>query len=469
MLARPWTLTLLAATTLACAAPSKEEIRPQSPRHVLFVTVDTLRGDHTSLLGYERPTTPFLEQLGRESVVYERAVVQWPKTGTSFASMFTGRYPQSSGLTHRAALRVPNELPILPELFQAAGFRTVAVVSNAVLSKDLGWDRGFDEYVETWGGKLADDPHAQREFLHAVRVNRLTEELLERHGDAERLFLWVHYSDPHTPYVLPEGRQNPFLGDALYEASSPASVDLSGNPAKAIGKERDLRFYRAQYDANVLEVDRAVASLAATFEDHGLWESAVTIFLADHGEGLGEHRLYFEHGANAYDPCARVPLLVRLPYGSTAQRVEQPTEIVGLPATLQALIPELQLPQEMLRESRAWAAVAAEEDASALAFAEAGRPSGRYHRAVHGARFKLVFREPREERPAESRDYELYDLAHDPGETKNVLEQHPAEARRLVGALRAWMALARTSAATGAEDEVAPEELEALRAMGYVQ
>ena len=122
---------------------------------------------------------------------------------------------------------MPEGYSTLPELFQRQGFTTIAVVSNAVLSAELGWNRGFDEYLETWSaaGVKESDPVAFRRWLNAPRVNEIAKPLLERHRDAEHLFVWLHYSDPHSPYVLPEGEHNPFLGDALYVGDQVLSND----------------------------------------------------------------------------------------------------------------------------------------------------------------------------------------------------------------------------------------------------
>src|SRR5688572_11435097 len=121
---------LLVFAALGCDRP-RDSVRP---RHLVLITVDTLRADHMSLYGYPRPTTPRLDALARQGVVFERAIAQWPKTGSSLASLFSGRYPQTTGLTHDASVRLPEELRLLPEVLRDNGFATVGVVTNAVLA-----------------------------------------------------------------------------------------------------------------------------------------------------------------------------------------------------------------------------------------------------------------------------------------------------------------------------------------------
>jgi arylsulfatase A-like enzyme len=239
------------------------------PSRVFLITVDTLRADHTSAYGYLRPTTPTLERLAAEGLRFDQALCQWPKTGTSFASMFVGQYPQTTGITHEAAVRIPDGYLTLPGLYKHLGYTTLAVVSNGVLNTDLGWDRDFDEYRETWhmdGGASA-DPHVYRKTINAPRVNELALPLLEEHAGDEKLFVWLHYSDPHAPYVLPDGVENPFVDDEHY--TQDATVKLEKPGATALGDRRDLKHYVAQYDANVLVADRAIGEVLERLEALG--------------------------------------------------------------------------------------------------------------------------------------------------------------------------------------------------------
>ena len=484
---------MLAAAFLGVAcAPGASPAPSGPPRHLILITVDTLRADHTSLHGYPRATTPEIDRRASEGVVFERAIAQWPKTGTSFASMFSGRYPQSTGLVYKAALRVPEDLEVLPAILRDLGFRTVGVVSNAVLSKELGWDRGFDEYLESWGDELTEDPLEYRKLLWAGRVNELALPLLERHRDAERLFAWIHYSDPHAPYVLPEGHENPFVDDPLYQREPAERVDLHGTRGKAIGDRRELAFYRAQYDANVLVTDRAIGELIDRVDQLGLLADAVVVFTADHGESLGEHGSYFEHGPLPYNTTSRVPLVVWAPGRVAPRRVEAPVALVDLfPTLLEWLLPELDRPafaegQSLLSVlrgeaerapsaadqppiARAKAPIARAEAPIApaeapIARAEAGRPPQRFW-SVQDARWKLIYRQPREGRTPSLDHYELYDLVADPLETDNLAAADHLELARLRRALEAWRSEA---AGEGLERPKSDSELKALRALGYL-
>jgi arylsulfatase len=480
-------VTLAAAVAaLALLAAGCPALRgdPGPPRRVFLLTVDTLRADHVSFLGYGRDTTPHLRRLAAEGVVFERAMAQWPKTGPSFASMFTGRYPQSTGLTHKAALPLPADYLAPAELFHAAGFRTAAVVSNGVVGARLGWDQGFDEYLETWklAGREVSDPVEYREWSNARRVNELALPLLERLRGADRLFVWLHYSDPHAPYVLPRGERNPFVGDALYRGDEQVALDEAH---AALGERRDLKHYVAQYDANVRVADAAIGEVLARARELGLLDDALIVATADHGEALGEHGYYFGHGRLPHNPGLHVPLVFHRPGALAPRRVAEVVELVDLYPTLRELVlPEHEVPglegrslAPLLRgDGAAAASPAAGSDragaapAPRYAFAGAGGGAPLTHfRTVQDARWKLVYHPAVAGRRPLPREQRLYDLAQDPGETEDVAAAHPQELRRLAAALSRWMKggdwiqIPRQEVAARSRETAA-----ALRALGYV-
>ncbi len=310
----------------------------KAPRRVFLITVDTLRADHMSLYGYPRETSPRLAKLAATGVTFDRAVSQWPKTGSSFAAMFTGLYPHTTGLTHKAVLRIPEPYLTLPEFFKAEGYQTFGVNSNAVLAAQFGWNTGFDEYRQTWGdGDFPDDPKAFRPLASAIRVNNLAIPLLRKHAGDGKLFAWIHYSDPHAPYVLPDGTSNVFLDDDLYgKGDRPLPTRVV--KGYTLDNRTDLKYYVAQYDANVLVADDYVQRLIDEMRGLGLLEDSLVIFTADHGESLGEHNSWFEHGPLPYNTTAHVPLFFLMDGLPAGKRVGRPVELVDLYPTLRELI-----------------------------------------------------------------------------------------------------------------------------------
>jgi arylsulfatase A-like enzyme len=445
-------------------------LRP--PRRVFLITVDTLRADHMSLYGYPRATSPSLDRLAATGVTFDRAICQWPKTGSSFASMFTGLYPHTTGLTHKAALRIPDSYFTLPELFQESGYETFAVISNAVLAAKFGWNTGFDDFAETWGGgEYPDNPRLFRPLASAPKVNELAVPLLRRHAKAERLFAWIHYSDPHAPYILPEGDQNRFLGDALFRGPGDRPLPARITKGYTLEDRTDLKYYVAQYDANVLVADQYIEKLLGEMRSLGLLEDSLVIFSADHGESLGEHNSWFEHGPLPYNTTAHVPLFFVMDGLPAGRRVERPVELVDLYPTLRDLIaPDRWVPG--LEGHSLWPLLRGGEAEPAgafrQAFAGAGRRPDLYH-SVQESTWKLVFNaDGKRGRAAQASTggFELYDLKADPLETRNLAAAKPEEVRRLRRDLVAWMRQAR---AHGDQEEGGDAETErALRALGYL-
>src|SRR6185295_484233 len=332
---------------VACRRATEEEAGASSssaglhpPRRVFLITVDTLRADHMSLYGYPRATTPDLGRLAATGVTFDHAICQWPKTGSSFASMFTGLYPHTTGLTHKAALRIPDSYLTLPELFKESGYETFGVVSNAVLAARFSWNTGFDDFAETWGGgEFPADAKQFRPLASAPKVNDLAVPLLRKHARADRLFAWIHYSDPHAPYILPDGEANPFVGDAVFNGPGDRPIPKRLVKKGYVLKEQtDLKFYVAQYDGNVLLADRYIRKLLDEMRSLGLLEDSLVIFAADHGESLGEHNSWFEHGPLPYNTTAHVPLFFVMDGLAAGRRVDRPVELVDLYPTLRELI-----------------------------------------------------------------------------------------------------------------------------------
>ena len=464
----------LAALVLACGAGPEPSSEPaaEPPRRVFLITVDTLRADHLGWHGYPRDTSPRLDEWVERGIVFERAIVQWPKTGPSFASMFTSLYPHTTGLINRAAQTIPDDYLALPAWFQERGFATAAVISNPVLSRELGWGRGFDHYEQTWVDQATLDavdelpieqrPMAFRRHVWADRVNELALPLLASLASEERLFVWLHYTDPHAPYLLQPGTGNPFLDDEHYTGDE--VVDLTGAEGRALGDQRELRYYVAQYDANVWVTDRAIGAILDEIKVLGMEDGSLFVMTSDHGEELAEHGVPFEHGPVPYNSSVHVPLaVVGEPWVDGGARVAQPVELIGLFPTLVELLGE-PLPESF--EGRSWLPLlagrtGAEEDADPVAFADAGAYQ-RHLRSIQDQEWQLVLRPPTRER--EKPLVEIYHLPSDPLQLKDVASEFPEVRDRLGRQLSRWI--------RDSPENVSPHTeaaRKALEAMGYLE
>jgi len=465
-----------------------------SPSNILLITVDTLRADHLSSYGYPRRTTPNLDRLAAEGVRFDQTAVQWPKTTPSFASMFTATYSKDNDIVRRVGIPVSCRFEMLAKVLKRRGYSTQAVVSNGALGSEFNFDQGFDTYVETW--KLTSS-HAGGNPNQAEAVTRLAVGLLDGLGREARAgrpwFLWVHYIDPHFPYQPPGKWRDRFQGDRFADRSR--QVPISDRPKQqmgGIGREQvldghgDLAFYVARYDAAVAYADAQIGELLAEMRRRGLLGRTLTAFTSDHGESLGEHAYYFDHGRFGFQTCLRVPLILHYP-GVLAPRVDrQPVELLDLAPTLLEAA-GVALPGGAWKQGHSLTgrlrglAPAPAAGPAPLAFSEAGwETNNKWQKAVRDGRFKLLVAQTYHEQrwiAGEGVEFALYDLLADPLETQNVADRHPADLERLKRALWAWDRAPKLDVETdpptpgcrpGQPKQIDPQTRALLKALGYL-
>jgi len=473
-------------------AASGSQLPPLPVRpSILLVTVDTLRADRLGAWGAVRDTSPVLDALAAEGVRFAAAQVQWPKTGPSFASMFTATYPKDNGIARHVGIPLPCAFRTLAEELSALGYRTEAVVANGAVGREFNFDQGFDGYLETW--KIDEDPdlnrwqRARRDPNRAGRVTDLALEVADRLDRDRPYFLWVHYLDPHAPYQPPRSHRDLFQGDAHFDPAPRVSIDSrrSRREIGAIGKSdavdgrEDLAFYLARYDAEIRYTDEEIGRLLAGLTERGLASDRLTVFTSDHGESLGEHNYFFGHGRLAFQTCLHVPLLFHWP-GVLAPGVdEDPVELIHLAPTL------LEIAGRGLTEGR-WAQGGTlverlrgrgASPEGARAYSEAGYAQrGKWIRALRERRMKLVYAPHAKDQQligGEGVQFALYDLETDPGESVNLAAERPEELARLKRTLWEWDRAPRFDAETdtascGEGRPVDRETEELLRSLGYL-
>jgi arylsulfatase A-like enzyme len=462
-----------------------KRVAPREPgaRNVLLVTLDTVRADRVGAYGSGSAAslTPAIDALARDGVLFERAISSSPWTLPALASVMTGKNPSQHGagwprggreLFERTPLQ-PG--PTLAGALQADGYFTQAIVTNPYLSTHFGLEQGFDGYQQlTLEQEIFDVLGATlviRTFratfpglVPTARANAVTDRAIRwlgRHR-ADKFLLWVHYIDPHAPYVDPEiGPGTSFRGDTLLD-TDPGREAVAGVGSIAVarlraGEVRLSKVERAElvrlYDREVAFVDRQLGRLLAELERLGLTEDTVVVVLSDHGEEFWDHG-GIEHGHTLYDELVWVPLVLRgpgLPRGARVRGVVRlvdvaPTvlDLLGLPAPADVQGTSL-LPR--LGGAQTAPLVAVSES---MLFADEGK-------AVRTEDFKYV-------RWADGHE-ELYDLRADP------LERTSLAACSDLGAARA--VYTRAVSGRGEQAPVAgvpqpdPRLRAALRALGY--
>ncbi len=460
--------------------------RPSVPWSVLVLTVDTLRPDYMSANGYGLPTTPYLDSLIGEGFYFEEATSPIARTTPALAALMTGAYPHTSGVrTLTDPLR--DEIVPVAEVFHEAGFQTIAVITNRLLPPKRRLDRGFDVY--DWQG----------DTRSAVQTTNRALELIEQLDRDRPVFLWVHYIDPHLPYHSTrelaesfdpgyEGRFQHNFGWQPQPGQSrkafrpfpeelPKAVATHQNPLPEEVNEHIRRLYAADIRFLDNQVGRLVDGARARYGD-----SLIIVLAADHGESLGEHDYFFDHGDYTYNAGLRIPLAIVLPskhplHGSG--RCRGWVSLVDVAPTLFDLLGR-EVPEAVSGQMEGRSLVPCLEGDSLEArpvFAESGHSfyfdhvsrrqrndvAGRF-RAVILDGWKLVLTPflPDEEA------WELFDLRRDPHEEENLFRADHPEFRRLRSLLGKWLERGRETEANSPISADADDQ-EALRSLGYIE
>jgi choline-sulfatase len=410
----------LAACTREPQVPARRA-PGSAPRHVIVVTIDTLRADHVGAYGYGAARTPTLDRLAREGVRFDRAYATAPITLTSHASLMTGRYPPGHGARHNG-MRLDLKTPTLAEAFAAAGYATAGFVAAFPLDRRFGLIKGF----RTYGDVMPRDAsgHAGNERPGRVVVDEALAWLSTHRQD--RFFLWVHLFEPHAPY---------------------------GNVA-------DGRPAVARYDDEIAEADAQVARLLDGLG--GLRSQVLIVAAGDHGEAFGEHG-EISHSIFTYDTTLRVPLLIAGPQVPAGQVVQTPVSLIDVAPTIASLAGIARFDadgQAILPRGREGNSRTSGESGRAL-YAESFAPLLDFGwsplRTIRSGGWKYIA----------APNPELYDLKNDPGETRNVVAERPARAADLARQVDAIAGPTLADLSATASAKVNRETQARLQALGY--
>lgn len=422
--------------------------------------MDTTRADHVSSYGYVRPTTPRLDALAGQGTRLELAYAPSSTTGPSHASLFTGLPPIAHGVRKNGYV-LSGEFETLAEFLSERGYETGAVVSSYVLSRRFGYDQGFTIFDDDFSGSnspegttLWEGEEIEGHFYGTAddTTNRALAWLRDREHPERPAFLFIHYFDPHFPYVPPVD----FV--PKFEAT----------PKEALRIGRMIFVY----DVLISFMDQEIGRFLDEIEQPGLSRDPIMIVTADHGEGLMAHG-HMYHGAQIYEEAVRVPLIVRWPGRVPAGRVlKSPIATVELGPTILALIGETDdgaigaggFAPMLLGEPE----VEPERAAPIFLFrrhydgveevSEGVTPIGEMY-GVRQGRWKLI------EGPDEG-TLELFDLERDPTEQLNRVAEEPERTASLRQLIADWRLRYEQ------HREVTPlseEDRQRLRALGYVE
>lgn len=435
-------------------------------KSIVLVTVDCLRADHVGFLGYRQPTTPFLDSLATESLVFSSAIVAGAPTYYSLPAVLASRYPLALG---RDVVGIAPGEATLQSILGQSGYATSAdSAANPYISAHFGYEQGFDKFCDFlngdlrpasegiaqvrangWASRLNQKVQRSRSslgplrgiydelyFRYCQRITPVPDSLdtlrrfpaadtivdhacswLASIGDAP-FFLWLHLMDPHSPYC-PKSEAMSLMGQEAITPSRARYINSFWNRSD-LGVRRLARYrdeVLALYDAGIRWVDSQLARLIDTLRQANLWQNCIFALTADHGEEFLEHGGRYHPPSRLMEEVIHVPLLLRVPGVRIQQTSDTPFSLLDLAPTLLEAA-EIAIPADFRGTSR-WPQIQQGLQYESLAITECvAACTNPFHRkdrlgprvlSIREKRFKLILNLDR------TGEW-LYDLEADPGE-----------------------------------------------------
>jgi arylsulfatase A-like enzyme len=443
--------------------------QPADKPNVLLIVIDAFRAAHMSALGYERPTTPNLDRLASEGVLFEQAISPGSWSLPSHASLFTGLYVSKHGAhdEHKYLSELPDNITLAQRL------------------KAAGLDRGFEIFKrhrpQGLGDKLKFYTSKGWARLTGTRDNgarwasiRARDLLRAALREEKPFFIFLQYLEPHAPYHIPRAWQHKFLPRHIpYKEAIKVNQDPNAFIAGAVKmSDQDFAILRDLYDTEIAYLDSQIGKLIAYLDAKGLRENTLVVITSDHGENLGDHGL-MAHKFCLYETLIHVPLLLRMP-GTLAeqQRVRYQVQTHDIVPTIYDLAglkiePHIQAKSLLRPESKRMFTIAERMIQNLSTFEQKypgcdTSPLKRRLKAIRTDRYKYIW--------ASDGRAELYDLQTDPHETLNLIHDLPEIAADLETQLMDWSNSFEPAEISEADVPQMDERLtDRLRDLGYLE
>lgn len=450
--------------------------------------MDTTRADRLSCYGYEQETTPNIDALARDGILFERCVSTANWTLPTHASILSGLFPRSHGAvsategggvvrvnTGDPATSMKLSVTSLAEVLEEAGHRTGAVLANHWwLKREFGLSQGFEHFDTTWSRRRSTVSFPTRD---AKEITDAALRWLKRGGrkrqgmgmkrskggaaataSSRPFFLFLNYLDPHTPYAPPAPYDTKFLPEG-FSADVPALFTrypslVDSHMDLETPKEASARtLFQARYVGEIAFVDEQVGRLIDHLASTGELEKTIVVVVGDHGEAFGEHG-FSGHRKDLHQTEVWVPLILRLPDRVRVGRHEPMVSQVDIMPTLLQLL-DLPIPEEvegrsLLEPGPRWIAAEDVDHREEVTWRQ-----GLFH--DHWAYLKGADQSDR-----------LFHLRDDPGETANLATTESEKREEMELALRAWQS-SGPDLGEATPVKLSSEEIERLRALGYLK
>jgi arylsulfatase A-like enzyme len=456
-LQRPLPIVVAVVLVVASYAAAKTaQARALPLPNFIVISLDTLRADHLGCYGYERPTSIRLDELARESVLFEWAFSPAPNTPPAHMSLFTSLYPTVHGFTGDKD-KLPDRRLTLSEYLREYGYRTFATTDGGYLSGRVGFGQGFERFDDRRKGIAASAALALRWLDREIRGNRF--------------FLFLHCYDIHSPYDPPAPYRDLFADPAYRGAFQPTAERLSQikrrlhrHPAEGHGLDAaEIAYMRDRYDEGIRYADEQVGLFIEELRRRRRLETTWLIVLSDHGEELTEHGSVLHD--KLYHTVTRIPLLVRPP-GSDglARRIPQ---IVELTDVMPTLLEIAGIPSKDLIQGRSLLRLLEGRHGPWKDTAFSELPWSGRRRAITTPSSQLIT-------SLDGGEVEIYRYREDAAEQRPLtLADTAPEGQQLLDRLLVWsaeqLAIAADRAAPAVPVPLDRRTAEQLRSLGYIQ
>ena len=428
----------------------------QAKPNIILITADSLRANHLGCYGYPLPTSPRIDSLACQGVLFENMFAPGIPTQPSHTTIFTGQHPITHGVVaHGGRAKLARGTPFLPEILLEEGYTTCSI--DTLFRERIWFGRGY-EYVI--------DPSLHHLFYASVTQEELNDRAFHWIKTVPKgpFFLFIHYWDVHYPYVPPERMRGLFYsGGNPTDPNNHALDEWWDHPVGAMAKDTWLRtsnglvtdpnYVTALYDRELRYLDEGIGALQDTLEKLGLAENTMIVLQADHGESMTDHRICYDH-YGLYDCTVRVPFIVRWPAGNlrAGSRVGPFRQLSDvMPTLLEASgssVPEGMDGNSFLRQMQG------EEEPSGYDRVIGLESTWQAKYYLRNSRYKYIL--ARQPDLLGNPDRELYDLETDPGEDHNIAADEPALAAGFEREMEAFIA-EKMEAAGRTEDPVRKE------------
>ena len=404
---------------------------------IIFISLDTLRAKRLGCYGYGLPTSPYIDQIASEGVLFERAFASDVPTEVAHTSIFTGKVGLTTGVVSHgsSSTHLPKECEWLPTILRTAGY-TTAAVDNLYNLKEW-FARGYQYYINTIG---------DTRWIDGQTINDRAKPWIIDHKD-EDFFLFLHYWDPHTPYLPPKEYIPEFydVNKDPYDPNNKSMEPAFNHPAypffkyhhyDLLGNVTDVNYVNALYDAEIRYLDDLLKDLDDFLIEQGIKDDTMLVLFGDHGESLTEHDIYWDH-CGLYEATVHVPMIIRwpgnIPEGKRINGLVQHADL--MPTILEAV--GLEKPSKLDGRSL-WPLIQGKEEHNhrEIYLSECAWQAAR---GIRTERYKYI--ETYDSGPFARPPKELYDLKDDPNEENNLVEILPEHVEKYEKMLSDWVEL----------------------------